>query len=380
VSKPKLIIIGPLPPPYHGVTISTSLVLANARLHECFDVAHLDTSDHRSHENIGTWDVQNVVLGLRNAVRLALSLRGSTGVVYLPISQGIAFLRDSLFIHLARARGWKVVVHLRGSEFRDFYRAANPLMRRWIRATMRQPSSVGVMGESLRAVFGDLVRADRIAVVPNGTPDPEPNSIVRDGSTVLFLSHLRRRKGIVESVEAALHVLAQKPDVQFLFVGQWENSDLERELLNKTAQAGDGIRFLPMALGEKKRRLLLSSSVFLFPPVEPEGHPRVVLEAIAAGLPVVTTARGAIVDTVVDGENGFVLDGPAEPSELAHRLLRLLDDEELRRRMSEAARTRYLERFTQDQADRLLAEWLKDVAAVIQPRSSRAITSYESRW
>jgi glycosyltransferase involved in cell wall biosynthesis len=367
VSKPRLIIIGPLPPPHHGVTISTSLVLANARLDELFDVTHLDTSDRRSRENIGTWDVQNVALGLRNVAELARSLRGTAGLVYLPISQGIGFLRDSLFIYLARARGWEVAVHLRGSEFGDFYRAGNPLMRLWIRRAMHHVSSVGVMGESLRGVFGDLVPDDRIAVVPNGTPDPGPNGTVRDSATVLFLSHLRRRKGVAESVDAALNVLAQKPDVRFLFVGEWEDPDLERELRRRAASAGDAIRFLPAVIGEDKRNLLSSCSVFLFPPVEPEGHPRALLEAIAAGLPVVTTARGAIAETVVNGESGFVLDDP-NPTELAQYLLRLLRDGELRRRMSEAARARYLERFTQEEADLRLAEWLQDVATARRSR------------
>jgi glycosyltransferase involved in cell wall biosynthesis len=361
MNKPRLIIIGPLPPPHHGVTISTALVLANTRLHNFFDVTHLDTSDRRSRENIGTWDVQNVALGLRNAADLARSLRGPAGLVYLPISQGVAFLRDSLFVHLARARGWKVVAHLRGSEFGDFYRAANPLMRLLIRISMRHVSSVGVMAESLRGVFGDLVPEDRLAVVPNGTPDPGVNGGVRDRATVLFLSHLRRRKGVIQSVEAALRVLIEEPDARFLFVGEWEDPDLERELLDRAAPAGEAICFLPLAIGEKKRRLLASSSVFLFPPAEPEGHPRVLLEAIAAGLPVVTTARGAIPETLVDGESGFVLEDPI-PEQLAERLLLLLRDDELRNRMSLAARARYLERFTQEEADRRLADWLCTVA------------------
>jgi glycosyltransferase involved in cell wall biosynthesis len=359
--KPQLIVIGPLPPPYHGVTVSTSLVLANGRLLERFEVKHLDTSDRRSRENIGKWDVRNVALGLWNATTLARSLRGTPGLVYLPLSQGPAFLRDSIFIHLARLRGWRVAVHLRGSEFYDYYRSGNMLMRRWIRITMRQVSSAAVMGESLSGVFGDLVPGDRIAVVPNGTPDPSPTGVAKNATTVLFLSHLRRRKGITESVEAALQVLGERPDARFLFVGEWEDPALERELRDKAAAAGDAIRFLPAATGEAKRRLFLSSSVFLFPPVEPEGHPRVVLEALAAGLPVITTNRGAIADSVVDGESGFVLDD-ARPNELANRVIQLLEDCGLRDQMARSARGRYLDFFTQEHADTCLAQWLKTVA------------------
>ena len=114
-------------------------------------------------------------------------------------------------------------------------------------------------------------------------------------------------------------------------------------------------------MGAEKSRLLASAAVLLFPPVEPEGHPRVVVEALAAGIPVVTTNRGAIGETVVDGESGFVLDEP-DPPVLASCVLRLLDDDSLRERQSRAARDRYLSLFTQERADRRLADWLVAVA------------------
>ena len=97
--------------------------------------------------------------------------------------------------------------------------------------------------------------------------------------------------------------------------------------------------------------------MLLFPPVEPEGHPRVVLEALAAGLPVITTNRGAIAETVVEGESGFVLDHPV-PDELAACVLRLLRDPGLRDRMSKAARSRYEQCYTLDATDAAFADWI----------------------
>ena len=114
--------------------------------------------------------------------------------------------------------------------------------------------------------------------------------------------------------------------------------------------------------GADKLSLLASSAFLIFPPVKPEGQPRVVLEAMAAGLPVIATDRGAIAETVLDGECGYVLRDP-DPLELAERMLRLLDDPELRSSMSRAARSRYLAHFTQGAADRALADWLARVAA-----------------
>jgi glycosyltransferase involved in cell wall biosynthesis len=361
--RQKLIVVGPLPPPVHGVTVSTSLVLGNRLLAERFSLTHLDTSDHRTGVNIGRWDSKNVLLGASAVLRLNRLLAGPQGVVYLPLSLSSGgFLRDSLFIHRAASRGWKVTAHLRGSEFPEFYAKQSTPYRRWIRTTLLKLNSMGVMGSSLIGLFDGVIPRERIAVVPNGTPDIHRDGIERDPETVLFLSSLRPRKGVIQSVETALRVIERRPTAKFVFVGAWVDDRLERELKELAAPAGDRIRFLPPAVDGEKQKLLLSSALLLFPPVKPEGHPRVVLEAIAAGLPVVTTDRGAIAETVLDGECGFVLDEPA-PDELADRVLRVLDDRQLRERMGRAARSRYLEEFTQEQADRKLADWLTDVAA-----------------
>jgi glycosyltransferase involved in cell wall biosynthesis len=361
VNLQHLIVIGPLPPPVHGVTISTSLVLGNELLRERFAVEHLDTSDHRSGEDIGRWDVRNALLGISAVLRLNRRLRRRRGLVYLPLSQSSGgFLRDSLFIRLGTARGWKVAAHLRGGEFPEFYARQPRPYRWWIRGSLRRLTSLAVMGSSLQGLFDGLVPRERIAVVPNGTPDIHRDGFERSPETVLFLSNFMPRKGVAESVETALTVLGRHPTARFLFVGAWRDERLEREVRERAAPAGDRIRFLPPASDQEKQRLLLSSSMLLFPPVEPEGHPRVVLEAIAAGLPVVTTDRGAIAETVVDGEGGFVLDDPV-PGMLAERVLALLEDPELRERMGRAARDRYLAEFTQPAADRKIADWLSEV-------------------
>jgi glycosyltransferase involved in cell wall biosynthesis len=357
----RLIVIGPLPPPYHGVTVSTGLLVASEELRRRFSVEHLDTSDHRTADNTGRWDVRNVLIALRSVAALGRRLRGGRGVVYFPLSQGTAALvRDCLYMRMAALARWKVAAHLRGGEFQEVYRSQRPIMRWLIRSSLREVDSVAVLGASLRGLFDGLVPMERIAVVPNGTPEPQLNGATRDPNTALFLSNLRRRKGVIEAVQAARLVVREHPDARFVFVGQWESEELESKIRSELG-GEERIRFQPVATGAAHQRALGSAGLLLFPPVEPEGHPRVVLEAMAAGLPIVTTDRGAIRETVVDGECGFVLPDP-DPRKLADRLLELLRDPALRERMSQAARDRYLERFTQAAADRTLAAWLEDVA------------------
>jgi glycosyltransferase involved in cell wall biosynthesis len=345
--------------------VSTSLVLDNPELQSSFDLEHVDTSDERTGANLGTWDLTNVVVALRALVDLIRTLRGVKGLVYLPLSQSLpGLVRDSLIIRLAALHGWKIAAHLRGSEFRTFYETRPALVQMWIRRTLERVASIAVMGESLRWVFHGLVPADRVVVVHNGTPEPVADGAVKEDRTVLFLSNLRRRKGVVEAVEAARLVTRNETRVRFLFVGEWEDEVLECHLRRRASDADGRIEFRSPVVGAAKDRLLSAASILLFPPREPEGHPRVVIEALAAGVPVVATNRGAIAETIVDGESGFVLPEPT-PAALAERVLVLLRDSRLRERMSRMARSRYLERFTQSEADHKLAEWL--VAVSQQP-------------
>ena len=214
-----------------------------------------------------------------------------------------------------------------------------------------------------RTASSVMVRAHaaEVAVVRNGTPEPPPSDVECDPDHVVFLSNLRRRKGIREAVDAALVVREERPATRFTFAGDWESTELEATMRARVASENGGIVFRPAVHGRDKDALLASASVFLFPPVEPEGHPRVVIEALAAGVPIVTTDRGAIRETVEDGRSGFVLDEP-RPELIAHHVLALLEDPSLRERVARAARDRYRAMFTQERADEALADWLSSVA------------------
>jgi glycosyltransferase involved in cell wall biosynthesis len=288
-------------------------------------------------------------------------LRGERGILYLPLSENVGgFLRDSFFIHLAALRRWRIAVHIRNSMFRQFYASRGSLYRGWIRLTLRRVGGLAVLGESLRHLFDGLVAPGRVAVVPNGTPDVGDLDIQPNPNRVLFLSNFSLKKGIDHAIETAMIVRKRNPTAEFVFAGEWENADVERLMRERIASDGDRITFLRPVRGEQKDRLLASAWVLLFPVAWGEGHPRILLEALAAGVPPVTTDRATIAETVIDGESGFVVADP-DPQTLSDKVSLLLNEPELRDSMSRAARERYLERFTQWHADRALADWLTAV-------------------
>jgi glycosyltransferase involved in cell wall biosynthesis len=364
VKRGRLIVVGPLPPPHHGVAVSTALVLANSHLHERFEVVHLDTTDRRSIANMGQWDRGNLSTGLTALFRLQPLLRGTRGVLYLPLSENAGgFMRDSLYIWSSRLRGWKAAVHLRNSLFREFYAAQPRVLQAWVRLTMRHVTSAAVLGERLRPLTDGFVAPHRVAVVPNGTPPFSGHQRQRDENLVIYLSNISRKKGADFAVRTAELVCESRPTTRFVFAGDWESQAFEAEIRSLASKLDSHLEFVGPVSGEAKDELLAQASVLLFPVAWGEGHPRIVLEAMAAGLPVVTTDRATIAETLGDGEGGYVLPDP-DPEELAGRVLALLRDPSLRERMGARAKERWRDRFNQDVADRTIADWLTSVVVM----------------
>jgi glycosyltransferase involved in cell wall biosynthesis len=88
----------------------------------------------------------------------------------------------------------------------------------------------------------------------------------------------------------------------------------------------------------------------------PEGHPWVLVEAMAAGLPIISTDQGAITESVIDGVNGFIVDSN-NPLQIAEKLEYLMDHPEIREKMGKESRRLYEENFTEEK----MIEKLKDV-------------------
>ena len=106
----------------------------------------------------------------------------------------------------------------------------------------------------------------------------------------------------------------------------------------------DNVKMLGAVYGDSKERLFCESDIFVFP-THHEAFGLVNLEAMRAGLPVVSSNEGSIPEVVIDGLNGYIVD-PKNVEQLSDRVLKLVNDEELRIKMGRAGRKIYEESFT----------------------------------
>ncbi len=138
---------------------------------------------------------------------------------------------------------------------------------------------------------------------------------------VVTVANYRTQKSYPDLLRAAREVLAAHPSVRFAAVGQ---GPLEEEIRALHADLCLGDRFLLLGHRGDVYRILTAADVFVLASAY-EGYGVALMEAMAAGLPVVATAVGGALQAVRDGVEGYLVP-PGRPAELAGALLGLLND------------------------------------------------------
>lgn len=167
-----------------------------------------------------------------------------------------------------------------------------------------------------------------------------------EGPVVGFTGRIVREKGVIEFVRAAGIVARRRSDVKFLMIGAPLSSDRDgclAEVESLVAQEGLTGRLVMTGYRKDVPALLSLMDVFVMSSYR-EGMPRSLLEAMAAGLPVVATDIRGCREEVADGTSGILVP-PRDHHALGEAVLEIISDPDLAMRMGKAGRKEVLERF-----------------------------------
>jgi glycosyltransferase involved in cell wall biosynthesis len=203
-----------------------------------------------------------------------------------------------------------------------------------IRLALEQAACVVVPCEAQRAWVRGVSRSARVALVPMPVAPIEPADEAGRANLVLFLGRLEPAKGLFDLIEALAALRPAVPDVRLVCAGEGDRAAVLRHA--ERAGVADALRFTAWVGPSGKRALLESAAVFALPSYE-EAMPLGLLEAMAAGVPVVATPLGGVAEIVVDGVSGF-LHAPGDTATLQRLLRKLLLDRKLAGRVGAAAR------------------------------------------
>ncbi len=228
------------------------------------------------------------------------------------------------------------------------------------------PDYVIAVSDEVRrhAVEVDRIPESRVGVVYNameGVADPTPH-VWPEMPVVIAVGNLRPVKGQDTLVEAAAIVLRTHSQVRFYFVGEALDHAFFGELRRRVEQLGITDRVLFFGGVPDAAPLLREATIFVLPS-RSEGFSNAIVEAMAAGLPVIATRVGGNAEAVADGETGLLVRAE-DPAALAVAITLLLDDPERVHAMGKEGRSRAGRLFT----EAALLHRLRKIFALVSSR------------
>ena len=342
----KVLLVGKGQPDRGGIPTFLETLLGS-RLAEEHELQFLNVA-HSDLPQGGRATLANVRRTCRDAVAVWRAARGQDVVhIHSALSPTVTVLRAAVLALVGRARGCAVVVHAHGGNIRFWL--TTPWRRVVLRLAMRPVNRVVAVWTAGLDLLRTVLPHDQVALIDNGVP-LDVGSADRSGAwheppRILFVGLLTPRKGVLDLLTASrllrergvaheLWLLGGTPD---------EGPAAEAEV---RAGLDESVRLLGTRPREEMPAAFAAADVLCLPSWW-EAMPLSILEAMAAGLPVVATDVGDVARAVVDGVTGYVVP-PQSPGELAAALEKLLLDPHLLQRMGAAGRARATEMFSAD--------------------------------
>jgi glycosyltransferase involved in cell wall biosynthesis len=347
-SLPRVLVVGPGPTQIGGVTTFIQILISSPTVAEKYELIRLDTTRLPGHLGLESrFSLLNLRYLLVQTIQLIIViLRKRPYLMHLPVTSLWSFWKATAYILIGRMLGVKVVAHLHGGVFDQYYRQSSKQVKWLIGWSLSRADIVIALSRQWQRFLIEEVRPDLHVEIVRNTVDvmfAQALKQYRDScnvctNEVLFVGGLGQRKGVFDILQAVPIVRAIQPDVIFVFIGGEAARGDRDEIDRRCEEAGleGAVRFLGPVTGLAKLQLFQRATLFILPSYG-ENLPYSLLEAMAVGLPVITTPVGAIPEIIEDGHHGFLIQ-PGDYATLARRIIQLLEDKSLRQRMGLANR------------------------------------------
>jgi phosphatidylinositol alpha-1,6-mannosyltransferase len=282
--------------------------------------------------------VEYSIRGLQRALRLYRQRTYDICFAWSAVPAG------AIALALRRLVGLRYIVRVCGPDipgferrYQNIHRFLSPLVRRTWRDAERVIAKSEHEIEMIHAIDSEL----GCLLIPNGVDVStfKPNQTKSDAGPlrILCVGRLIERKGQRHLIDAVKRLIDEGIDVELDLVGTGD-ARIDNETHVARLGLAERIRFLGYVPREEITEHYAAAHVFVLPSYN-EGMSVALLEAMAAGLPVIVTPTGGTAELVSPGLNGFIVNW-ADANELARHLRKLAQDRSLVRRMGRESRNR----------------------------------------
>lgn len=323
--KSKILFFGPLPPIFTGQSIAFSYALSS------IDRESLVINTQRFSNKLLSF----IYIQLRV---FQVFILNSIDTIYITTSRSyFGFFREALLLLLAKLFKIRIVNHLHGSDFYNFYNSSW-VLKKILKPLYNHISTSIVLLEGMKeqyAQFPDM----NLEVVPN-CYDPIYEYVKIDfkgKSGILYLSNIMYSKGIIDFLDSLDYVL-NKSNSKVYIAGKFLGDELKtkdeiekvffKKLKKLNNVFNNRVKYLGVVKGKEKMELLKKTKIFCLPTFyKTEAFPLSIIEAMALGNAIITTDHNYL-SSIVSEENGALI--PISNIEkLSQSMIGLLDDPNL---------------------------------------------------
>ena len=283
--------------------------------------------------------------------------KGDVSLIQTSTSLGsFAVIRDGFFLNAAKKKKISAIAFFRGWDedfekkikgwklflFKKYYFSAEAfiVLSRKIEEKLRNWGYTGNVYTETTVVDQNI-----LATAPIEYLEYKISAIDQIPSNLLFLARTEGSKGLFECIEAFRLLKLKYPTLKLTISGDGFGKSLAIEMVKDYNLTSDVI-FTGFINGKDKARVFIESHIYIFPSYT-EGMPNSVLEAMAFGLPVVTTSVGGLSDFFIENKHGKYID-IKDFNQIAEKTESLLKDKELYKKIALHNFIYARERFTSD--------------------------------
>jgi glycosyltransferase involved in cell wall biosynthesis len=276
------------------------------------------------------WAIRSLVIFLFNLIFTRVSL------VHIHGSKYASFYRKIIFIILAKVWRKKIIFHCHSGKFDQFYFHGPDWQKSLIRWVLSLPDRIVVLSPHWALLFSQIVPISKLIILENAEPlefyqSKGVTCSKASEPTILFAGLLTENKGVFDLISIVPELANKIPSVRVLLAG---TGDLKKiDSLVKSHGVAGSVQLLGWLDPEHLIGLYHQSHLFVLPSYY-EGLPMVILEAMACGLPIVSTKVGGIPELIEEGQNGHLIN-PGDRKALLEILITLLADTTLREVMGQ---------------------------------------------
>jgi glycosyltransferase involved in cell wall biosynthesis len=255
-----------------------------------------------------------------------------------PSLQSIAIFRDFLFLKVIKKEKFPVLLFIHGWQENIGNKFQSIFWKHYFKTRFKMADAIVILANKFKKQLVELgINANNIYVSSTMVESELYLPVEKDFSepyNILFCARMIKEKGPFEILDAVPVILNKFPRSKFIFIGGGEDF-IKLKTTSKELGIEKSVVFTGYISEEQKILFFKKSHLFIFPSYHGEGFPTVILEAMAAGMPIITTPIAGLADTIENNKEGLLLTNKPSAIEIADKIIQLLETPDKMKKMSE---------------------------------------------